>query len=77
MSITIECIKNNHIDEHNKSYTDSEKKAEEKGDWIVMKDVVLNEVIDEKIYQKFKKEIGKKDDYLNIEEYKKLLKKLT
>lgn len=39
-----------------------------------MKDVVLNEVIDEKVYQKFKKEIGKKDDYLNIEEYKKLLK---
>ena len=42
-----------------------------------MKDVVLNKVIDEKIYQKFKKEIGKKDNYLNIEEYKKLLKKLT
>ena len=37
-----------------------------------MKDVVLNEVIDEEIYQNFKKEIGKKDDYLNIEEYKKL-----
>ena len=42
-----------------------------------MKDVVVNKIIDEKIYQKFKKEIGKKDDYLNIEEYKKLLKKLT
>ena len=37
-----------------------------------MKDVVLNEVIDEEIYQNFKKETGKKDDYLNIEEYKKL-----
>lgn len=37
-----------------------------------MKDVVLDEVIDEEIYQNFKKEIGKKDDYLNIEEYKKL-----
>ena len=37
-----------------------------------MKDVVLNEVIDEEIYQNFKKEIGKKDDYLNTEEYKKL-----
>ena len=42
-----------------------------------MKDVVVNKIIDEKIYQKFKKEIGKKDDYLNIEEYKKLLEKLT
>ena len=42
-----------------------------------MKDVVLNEVIDEEIYQNFKKEIGKRDDYLNIEEYKKLLEKLT
>ena len=42
-----------------------------------MKDVVLDEVIDEKVYQKFKKEIDKKDDYLSIEEYKKLLKKLT
>lgn len=42
-----------------------------------MKDVVLNEAIDEEIYQKFKKEINKKDDYLGIEEYKKLIKKLT
>ena len=37
-----------------------------------MKDVVVDEVIDEEIYQNFKKEVGKKDDYLNIEEYKKL-----
>ena len=37
-----------------------------------MKDVVLDEIIDEEIYQNLKKEIGKKDDYLNIEEYEKL-----
>ena len=37
-----------------------------------MKDVILNEVKNEKIYQKFKKEIGKRDDYLNIEEYERL-----
>ena len=37
-----------------------------------MKDVVVDEVIDEEIYQNFKKEVGKKDDYLTIEEYKKL-----
>ena len=47
-----------------------------KGDWIVMKDVVLDEIIDEEIYQNLKKEIGKKDDYLNIEEYEKLLEKI-
>lgn len=41
-----------------------------------MKDVVLNEVIDEEFYQNFKKEIGKKDDYLDIEEYRKLLEKI-
>lgn len=41
-----------------------------------MKNVVLDEVIDEEIYQNFKKEIGKEDDYLNIEEYKKLLEKI-
>ena len=44
--------------------------------FIFMKDVVLNELIDEEIYQNFKKETGKKDDYLNIEEYKKLLEKI-
>ena len=37
-----------------------------------MKDVVINEVIDEEFYQNFKKEIWRKDDYLSIEEYKKL-----
>lgn len=36
----------------------------------------MNEVIDEEFYQNFKKEIWRKDDYLNIEEYKKLLEKI-
>ena len=31
-----------------------------------------NVVLDEEFYQNFKKEIWKKDDYLSIEEYKKL-----
>lgn len=43
-------------------------KTKEKGDWIVVENVVL----DEEFYQNFKKEIWKKDDYLSIEEYKKL-----
>lgn len=41
-----------------------------------MKDVIVDEIIDEEIYQNLKKEIGKKDDYLNIEEYEKLLEKI-
>lgn len=33
-----------------------------------MKDVILDEVINEEIYQQFKKEICKKDDYFSEKE---------
>lgn len=38
-----------------------------------MRDVVVDEIIyiDEEFYQKFKKELGKEDDYYNIKEIKK------
>lgn len=38
-----------------------------------MRDVVVDEIIyiDEKVYQKLKKELGKEDDYYKMKEIKK------